>query len=71
MRLGIAELFVNTNDSESKIGEVAERLNASVSKTEIPARVSGVQIPPSPFKNLTCCLFECPIISPLKGSLQL
>ena len=54
MRLGIAELFVNTNDSESEIGEVAERLNASVSKTEIPARVSGVQIPPSPFKNLTC-----------------
>ena len=26
--------------------EVAERLIASVSKTEIPARVSGVQIPP-------------------------
>ena len=48
MRLGIAELFVNTNDSESEIGEVAERLNASVSKTEIPVRVSGVQIPPSP-----------------------
>ena len=31
-----------------EFGEVAERLNASVSKTEILARVSGVQIPPSP-----------------------
>ena len=29
-------------------GEVAERLNAPVSKTGIPARVSWVRIPPSP-----------------------
>src|SRR5690349_608344 len=29
-------------------GEVAEWLNASVSKTDMPARVSGVRIPPSP-----------------------
>ena len=32
-------------------GEVAERLNAPVSKTGIPARVSGVRIPPSPLQS--------------------
>lgn len=29
-------------------GRVAERLNASVSKTEVLVRVPGVQIPPLP-----------------------
>ncbi len=36
--------------SGSLSGEVAERLNAPVSKTGIPATVSGVRIPPSPLK---------------------
>lgn len=41
-------------------GGVAERLNAAVSKTVSPARVTGVRIPPSPpflipyFPILTC-----------------
>jgi hypothetical protein len=33
---------------DSAPGEVAERLNASVSKTDISARISRVRIPPSP-----------------------
>ncbi len=33
------------------LGEVAEWLNATVSKTVRPATVSGVRIPPSPFPN--------------------
>lgn len=48
MQLRIAEFCDIKDDSVVGIGEVAERLNASVSKTEIPVRVSGVQIPPSP-----------------------
>ncbi len=49
-------------------GEVAERLNASVSKTDIPAMVSGVRIPPSPLqksdlKNLGKNEVFCMIIS--------
>ena len=36
----------------SNIGRVAERLNASVSKTDLPAMVTGVQIPPLPNAKL-------------------
>ena len=35
----------------SSVGEVAEWLNASVSKTDLPARVTRVRIPPSPLRN--------------------
>ena len=34
--------------ARTRNGEVAEWLNAAVSKTVIPSRVSGVRIPPSP-----------------------
>jgi len=40
--------FPGTDD---RPGEVAERLNAPVLKTGWPARVTGVRISPSPFKN--------------------
>jgi hypothetical protein len=44
--------------TRSTPGEVAERLNAPVSKTGMPVRVSGVRIPPSPLhipRNLLIC----------------
>src|SRR5258706_13501985 len=38
-------------------GEVAERLNAPVSKTGLPARVAGVRISPSPYELAANCGF--------------
>ena len=38
-------------------GELAERLNAPVSKTGRPARVAGVQIPHSPLRSSFCASF--------------
>ena len=32
-------------------GAVAERLKATVLKTVLPLRVTGVRIPPAPFRN--------------------
>src|SRR5581483_4477294 len=43
-----AALFPATARTNGRNGEVAEWLNAAVSKTVIPLRVSGVRIPPSP-----------------------
>ena len=40
-------------DADVFFGEVAERLNAPVSKTGRPARVAGVRISPSPLKSDT------------------
>src|SRR5207245_9914816 len=44
----VAEFFSATAQTSDGYGEVAEWLNAAVSKTVIPLRVSGVRIPPSP-----------------------
>ena len=38
----------------SPLGEVAERLNALVSKTSSPSGGSGVRIPPSPLSFFVC-----------------
>ena len=43
-----AAIFPATAQACDLNGEVAEWLNAAVSKTVIPLRVSGVRIPPSP-----------------------
>ena len=40
------------------LGEVAERLNALVSKTSSPVRGSGVRIPPSPLSFFECMVLE-------------
>lgn len=36
---------------QNKLGGVAERLNASVLKTDVLVRVPGVRIPPPPLNN--------------------